>query len=69
MKTDYKVDFRGQTAAHFTTFGQTMQSQTILAKNREKLASIAQTASSTISSAAANKARSSMLGAKLSLYV
>ena len=67
MKTDYKIDYRAQTAAHFTTYSMSEQSRKVLAQNNSRLLTIADNAKETFSSQAIQKMRNSFLGSNVNI--
>jgi hypothetical protein len=67
MKTDYRIDFKAQTAAHFTTYSLPEQSRKIVARNKGRLQSIAANAKETFSSQAIQKLRNSLIGANVNI--
>lgn len=62
------TDYKSITAAHFTTFPQTDQSREILARNRNRLQSIADNAQATIGNQARQKMRNSFLGVNVNTF-
>ena len=69
MRPVYRRNYQAQTAAHFTSFPQTEQSQQILARNRQTLRSIADQTAQSITSEARAKARNNLLGGKVNIFV
>ena len=68
MKQNFKIDYIGLTAAHFTTFPQTAQSAQIIRQNNFDLVDRASFVADTISSKATEKALESMKGGKVNVY-
>lgn len=69
MKPDFRVDYRSKTAAHYTTYSMTEASRKIVARNNNRLQSIAENAKNTISNQAAQKLKNSFLGTNLDIVV
>jgi predicted transcriptional regulator len=65
MKQNFKIDYRSQTAAYYTSFSWTEQSRNIVARNRELLRSIADQAAATISNQARQKRANALRGANV----
>ena len=68
MIENYKIDYISLTAAHFTTFSQTAQSEKIIQKNNFDLVDRAQHIADTISSKATEKSLSQLKGGNINVY-
>lgn len=66
---NYKIDFIGRTAAHYTTFPQTDQSAALLAKNGSNLSDRAASVKSSIGAEATAGYRSTIKGMSLDVRV
>ncbi len=55
MKTDFRINIRAETEAHYTTFPQTEQSQKILQRNSTNLINAAKQVGNDIASRATSK--------------
>ncbi len=69
MKTNFKIDYRALTAAHFTTFPQTAQSAAIVRRNNRSLVTTAENLGRKISEQAVAKARQQLLGGTINLEI
>lgn len=69
MKTDYRIDYISLTAAHFTTFPQTPQSEKILQANYSDQADRAQSVKSAIGNRSREKAVAQVTEGGFSAYV
>lgn len=69
MRLNLKNDYRAETAAHFTSFPQTEQSQGILHRNQQLLKDISAQTAEMIANAATRKARDNFLGGKVNIFV
>ena len=67
MKTNFKIDYRQLTAAHFTTFPQTEQSAAIVSRNNRSLVTAADNLGRNIARQATNRAREQLIGGKVNL--
>ncbi len=70
MKTDFRIDYISQTAAHYTTFPQTPQSAKVIAANVSDLSDRARSVREEIGNRALEKALAGMMkGAGISIRV
>jgi hypothetical protein len=67
MKTNFKIDYRQLTAAHFTTFPQTEQSAAIISRNNRSLVTAADNLGRDIARRATDKVRQQFIGGKINL--
>lgn len=68
MKIDNRIDYRAQTADHFTTYTQPDEIRKIIDRNRNLFADIAANASRTIASQARADSRSHIPGRTIDLF-
>ena len=68
MKTDYRIDYKAQTAAHYTHFVPTEESERIIGRNVRQIRSIADQATSTINSRAVQKMHASLVGSRIDTF-
>lgn len=69
MRLNLKKNYRAETAAHFSTFPQTEQSQRILNRNKQLIKDISTQTADMIANAATRKARNNFLGGKVNIFV
>ena len=69
MKTNYKIDYRQLTAAHFTTFPQTEQSAAIISRNHRSLVTAAENLGRDIARQAVAKVREHFIGGNINLHI
>ncbi|MCB2182874.1 MAG: hypothetical protein KQH63_12645 [Desulfobulbaceae bacterium] len=62
FRTNYKIDYRSMTNAHFTTFSQTEQSSKIISRNMNDLADRARYVQNKIANRAIEKMRNQLKG-------